>query len=99
MSLNINEEVLTADKTMLSADVLYQFLDCDSADRNVLLHSPITEANFYVKNVGTSGDLTILDELSASMIILSANDVAEVLSSSDEWYLIGADAGNVLVLE
>ena len=86
----VNREVLTGTKTLTSACALYQFLDPNNADRDIVLPTGSAGLRFVIKTLDTDYDLNIKETAGGAVqaIIGIASQVAEVVYDGTEWHIL-----------
>lgn len=86
----VNREVLTTTKTLTSASALYQFLDPNGADRDIILPVGISGLRFIIRTLDINHTLNIKETVGGAVeaTIDINSEVAEVVYDSVEWQIL-----------
>ena len=86
----INREVLTGTKSLTSASALYQFLDPNGANRDVVLPVALVGLRYIIKNLNTSFDLNIKETVGGPVqaTLTIGSPIAEVVYDGTEWHIL-----------
>lgn len=84
----LDVQTLAGNITLVDKDSLFQVLDADGVNRNVLLPPEKDGRVYFIKNAGSTGDLAIQDSDGSGVITLSPNEVALLGSSDSLWYVL-----------
>lgn len=86
----VNRETLTGTKSLTSASALYQFLDPNGADRDVILPAGATGLRFVIKNLDITYNLNIKESAGgATQVQVGINSqVVECVFDSVTWQIL-----------
>lgn len=86
----VNREVLATTKTLTSASALYQFLDPNGADRDIILPAGSIGLRFVIKTLNVGNTLNIKETAGGSVqaTIDINSEVAECVFDGVEWHIL-----------
>lgn len=86
----VNREVLTTTKTLTSASALYQFLDPNGTDRDVVLPAGTVGLRFIIKTLDVGHTINIKETVGGSVeaTIDINSQVAECVFDGVEWHIL-----------
>tara|TARA_R100000773_G_C4197445_1_gene101065 strand:+ start:90 stop:422 length:333 start_codon:yes stop_codon:yes gene_type:complete len=80
---NISDGITLTDK-----DSLFQVIDSGSSDENVILPAEKDGRVYCIQNAGSTNNLDVQNNQAVSQVLLAPGDVALLVSSDSQWYLI-----------
>ena len=86
----VNREILTATKTLTSASALYQFLDPNGANRDVVLPAALVGLRYVIKNIDTANTLSIKETAGGPVqaTLTVGSPIAEAVHDGTEWHIL-----------
>lgn len=85
-----NRQILTSNKTLQSSSEIYQFLDPNGNNRDVILPVGLEGLRFVIKNINTSNTLNIKQTNGGSSLATLSFDtpIVEAIHDGTEWHLL-----------
>ena len=74
--------------TLTDKDSLFQVIDSGTGDENVILPAEKDGRVYCIHNAGGTNNLDVQNNQAVRQVLLAPNDVAILVSSDSEWYLI-----------
>ena len=85
-----NREVLISDKTLVASDAVYQFLDPNGSNRDIILPIGTAGLRFVIKNLDTGYSLFIKESVAGVVqaIIDIDSPIAEIINDGQEFHVL-----------
>lgn len=81
---SINVETLAGNKTLTTADALYQFLDTNGSNRTITLPAEEAGLRFKFKSTGAES-LLVEDDAAGSIVTVTTGTISEVVCDGTTW--------------
>ena len=84
----VEVKTITDGLTLTDRDSLFQIIDCGSSDENIILPVEKDGRVYIIKNNGATNNLDVQNQSASSLVVLSPNEVAVLVSDSSVWNVV-----------